>query len=189
MKLPRDGRRDFGAAMNAHWFVDESKSRGYLLAAAAIPPTELNQMRKLIDALRLPRQRRIHFTAESDSRRKAILGSFAAAGVTAFIYDASSHRKVQHAREAAMTRLVNDAVKTGASTLVIECDDEAIKSDKAIIRREVSIAGRHHTFRYIHQRAHEECLLAIPDALAWSWAKGGHWRQRAAPLVTQVSQV
>jgi hypothetical protein len=175
--------------MNAHLFVDESKSRGYLLVAAIVSPTELNTLRKLIDSLRLPRQRRIHFTAESDSRRKMILKSLVSAGVRAVLYDASSHSKARQAREAAMTRLVDDAVKAGASTLVIELDDEALKSDRVTIRSRAERAGCLGTLRYSHKRPHEECLLAIPDAIAWSWAKGGHWRPRVQPLLSQVIAV
>jgi hypothetical protein len=46
--------------VNAHLFVDESKSRGYLLAAAIVSPTELNTLRKLVHTknafLRFPTQ-------------------------------------------------------------------------------------------------------------------------------------
>jgi hypothetical protein len=38
-------------------------------------------------------------------------------------------------------------------------------------------------------RAYEESLLAIPDAIAWSWAKGGHWRARVSEIVTDVRKV
>lgn len=29
-------------------------------------------------------------------------------------------------------------------------------------------------------------LLAVPDAIAWCWAKGGQWRDRVQLLVTEV---
>lgn len=42
---------------------------------------------------------------------------------------------------------------------------------------------------YRHHRAHEEPLLALPDAIAWSWHRGGQWRKRVEPLVTAVKVV
>jgi hypothetical protein len=32
-------------------------------------------------------------------------------------------------------------------------------------------------------------LLAIPDAIAWCWAKGGDWRRRIESVVTDVREV
>ncbi|SBT63129.1 hypothetical protein GA0070622_0072 [Micromonospora sediminicola] len=43
--------------------------------------------------------------------------------------------------------------------------------------------------RYDQLRAHEECLLAIPDALAWCWAKGGRWRNSIRRMVSESRQV
>jgi hypothetical protein len=160
--------------LSAHVFVDESKFRGYLLAAAIVPAADLTRLRKLVESLRMPRQRRIHFTTESDSRRKLILSRLAEAGTHAEIYDASGYARFQQARDAAMTCLVDDAAKAGTAMLVIECDDQAVSSDRAIIRARAERAGCLDTFRYAHKRAHEECLLAIPDAMAW--AKGGKGR-------------
>jgi hypothetical protein len=33
---------------------------------------------------------------------------------------------------------------------------------------------------------HLDPLLWIPDAIAWSWAKGGEWRQLVAPYCELV---
>lgn len=172
--------------MSTHVFVDESKSRGLLLAAALVPPGDLAQTRKLVDSLRLPRQRRIHFTAESDARRKTILRALADVGTKVVIYDATSYSNIKHARDAAMTRLVDDAIKIGTRILVIERDDQSEASDRAIIRARADQAGCRDTLRYVHKRAYEECLLSIPDAVAWSWAKGGHWRRHVDTIVSDV---
>jgi hypothetical protein len=178
-----------GLMMNAHVFVDESKARGLLLAAAVIPPEELARMRKLVDSLRLPRQRRIHFTAESDARRKIILTALAGAGTRAIVYDASAYKDIKRARDTALSRLVDDSAKLGARMLVIERDDQSEASDRAIIRSRAEIAGCLDQLRYVHKRSHEECLLSIPDAVAWTWAKAGHWRQRVEGIVAEVVHV
>lgn len=43
--------------------------------------------------------------------------------------------------------------------------------------------------RYEHKHAHTDVLLGIPDAIAWSWAKGGPWRQLIAPTVINVRDI
>jgi hypothetical protein len=175
--------------MQPHVFVDESKARRYLLAAAVVPSERLDQLRKLVGALRLPGQTRIHFTAESDPRRKTILSVMAAAGACVTVYDASAYPDVKIARNMAMTQLVDDAAKMGARRLIIEVDTHVIVSDVKIIRERAERAGCLDMLIYEHRRAREECLLAIPDAVAWAWAKGGSWRQRARPLVSAVIKV
>jgi hypothetical protein len=158
-----------------------------LLAAAVIAPEALGGLRRQVAALRLPRQRRLHFTAESDRRRKTILAALIeAAGPCVVIYDAPGRRSDREARDLAMARLVDDAAKIGAARLVIERDEPAIAGDRRIIRDRATRAGCLDTLRYEHRRPHEDCLLAIPDAAAWCWAKSGDWRHRAGPLISHV---
>lgn len=176
--------------MQPHVFVDESKARHYLLAAAVVPADKLDQVRKLVGALRLPGQRRIHFTTEGDTRRKTILSVMAsAAEACVTVYDASAISDVKQARDKAMAQLVDDAAKMGARRLVIERDTNVVESDKKIIRERAERAGCLDTLIYEHRRAHEECLLSIPDAVAWAWAKRGPWRERAKPLVSSVIRI
>lgn len=42
---------------------------------------------------------------------------------------------------------------------------------------------------YLHERAAQEPLLAIPDVIGWAWARSGDWRRRALPLVESVIDV
>lgn len=177
--------------MHPHVFVDESKTRrGYLLAAATILPCHVTALRKHVAELCLPGQRRIHMTSESDHRRKKILSALAAsAGRVVTVYDASAFSDVKEARDAAMARLVDDAAKSGSELLVIEKEDQAVASDRRIIRERAALAGCQDFLRYEHLRPHEDHLLAIPDAVVWAWAKGGHWRLRASRLVAEVVEV
>jgi hypothetical protein len=73
--------------------------------------------------------------------------------------------------------------------LVIERDDQSEASDRLIIRERAGAAGCLDRMRYVHKRSHEECLLSIPDAVAWSWAKAGHWRERVSRIVTETIRV
>jgi len=167
-------------------FVDESKARGYLLVAVFVNSADLPRTRKHVNTLRLPRQRRLHFTTASKPHRKAILRGLAESGVSATMYDASAYCTEKAARNAAMSRMVDDAARVGATLLIVERDDSTLVADRIIIQDCLRRAGCQDTLRYEHLRAHEECLLALPDDIAWCWARGGEWRHRVKFLVTEV---
>jgi hypothetical protein len=73
-----------------------------------------------------------------------------------------------------------------ASRIVLEADDHVVDSDQAIIRRELGKAGVAEIVGVDHLKAHEEMLLAVPDALAWGFMKGGEWAKLAEPLLADV---
>lgn len=171
--------------MTGHAFVDESKARGFLLAAAVMDPADLALARKQVSVLRMPRQRRIHFAKEHDSRRRKIIDALASTEVRVRIYDAGRVDE-RVARRACLEALIDDLARLKVRMLVLEQDDSLIESDRRVLYERVRVAGCEHTLRYEHKAAHEECLLAIPDAVAWCWAKGGEWRRRAEPIVAEI---
>jgi hypothetical protein len=175
--------------VKAHIFVDECKVRGLLLAAAVMPPSDLAPLRKLLGGLRVPGQRRIHFSAESDGRRKVILRALVDAGVEARIFDARAIKNIKSARDAAVARLADDALELGAELLVLERDDASLVADRRTMRTRSDLAGRTDAVRLVHKRAYEDCLLSIPDAVAWAWMKAGSWRDHVKPVVSCVIDV
>jgi hypothetical protein len=171
--------------MTLHVFADESKKRGFILAAAIVDQGDLKELRATVAGLRLPRQRRLHFAKESDGRRSVIIRTFAQANLLVNIYNAAGFRQDKLGRDAAIARLADDAVSMGAARLVLELDDSVLQSDRRIIGERLA-KNNGHDLRYEHQRAYEEGLLAIPDAVAWCWAKGGNWRKAAEDIVAEV---
>lgn len=79
--------------------------------------------------------------------------------------------------------------KLASAQLILETEEGALRSDKALIFAQLRSGGDGNALQYAHMRAYEESLLAIPDAIAWSWAKGGHWRARVNEIVTDVRRV
>lgn len=175
--------------MTSHVFVDESKQRDYYLAAATIPSTELALCRQVIRALILPGQRRLHFKNEGLPRRRKILDAIRDLRPTIVIYDARQHARQPAARHACLVALIPDVLSIGAERLVFETDEAALRADRATLFAEIRRSGTPPGLRYYHQRAYEECLLAIPDAVAWCWAQGGRWRGEVRQLVTRVQRV
>jgi hypothetical protein len=172
-----------------HAFADEAKERGYIMVAALLAPNKLVAARQSIRALIMPGQRRIHFQKESNARRKQILDTMIALGVEAIIYDGRQHTANKPARDACLARLVTDLMDLDVERLILETEEGALRSDKALIFAQLRSAGDGNALQYAHMRAYEESLLAIPDAIAWSWAKGGHWRARVSEIVADVRKV
>jgi hypothetical protein len=117
-------------------------------------------MQKLV----LPGRRRIHFHKERPEQRSRILDTIRRLPVRATVYDATAYRRIKIARDACLIALVADLAKIDGVRVVLEVDDS--------------------TFR-----ARDEALLAIPDAVAWSWAKGGHWRAMVRSIISDVRRV
>ncbi|WP_446211672.1 hypothetical protein [Micromonospora sp. IBSANI012] len=175
--------------MVLHVFADETKERGLLLAAASVDQGELVAARQAVNRLTMRGQRSIHFCKERNERRRQIIAAMRRVNTSVVIYDATAHRDQKAAREACLRALVTDSAKAAAERLVLELDDSRRAADARVLTQEIRLAGMPGQLRYDHLRAHEECLLAIPDAVAWSWAKGGEWRAMVRPMISQIQEV
>lgn len=176
--------------MSGHIFVDETKQRDYLMIAGVVLPHDLHPLRRTMRGLVLPGQRRLHMNDERDSRRRTIVSALVQMNISATIYDAGRvYRTQREARAACLRSLVTDAASTGAAMLILEQDDSLLSWDKQHLIEYTREAGCRDTLRYEHRHAAQEGLLAIPDAIAWCWAKGGDWRRRISPIITEVRKV
>lgn len=168
-----------------HIYVDETKNRGYVLAASVLMGPDVEAMRKTMRKLVLPGQHRIHMAKERDARRKEIADTICSAGVSAIIYDAGRrYGNELDARAACLESIIADIDAGQPTLLVIEQDDSLIHWDKQRLIEMVRASGSRDTLRYEHHRAKAELLLTIPDAIAWCWARGGQWRQRISAVTT-----
>lgn len=178
------------AGKPCHVFVDESKRKGYLVAAAVVATGDLSARRRDLRELVLPGQRRIHMKSESDPRRRLILKRMAEWGLSAILIEAGPHHGNDLARRAAaLEALMAFIANEGHTRLCLESDETQDKRDRQQLHalcRQLPVAD---SFEYHHLRAHEEPLLTVPDAIAWSWTRGGPWRELATPLVDQVIPV
>jgi hypothetical protein len=164
--------------MRSHVFVDENKSRGLLLAAAACLSGDVNAHRRTMKGLLLPRQRRLHFFKESAPRQRKILAVIESFGLDVKLYATPSDNHAGRAR--CLNAIVEDAAEV-AERLVIERDESRLEFDKQVLYRAVRAHDCVDTLQYELLAPHLDPLLWIPDAIAWSWAKGGEWRQLVTP--------
>jgi hypothetical protein len=167
-------------------FVDKSKAKGYLLAAAVIEPRNLAKARREIRNLVLPRQQRILMTKESDSRRRQLLSVIDSLEVPVTIYRADSRKFTELAcRDLCIDTLVRDAALNRHFEITFETDESLITRDQKQVAATMREIGLTDGLAYRHLRAASEPLLIIPDAVVWAWMKGGDWHRRVN-LVTVI---
>jgi hypothetical protein len=171
-------------------FVDESLRKGYLLAAAVVAPEDLARVRSTLRGLRLPGERRLHFQAESEQRRRKIVGVLVQQSIEVHLYIGLG--RSERVRESCLRRLIDDAVKLNLQRLVLESrgqgpdrNDRKIIAESLRIQSDPALASPPGLV-YEHLRAHEEPVLWIPDAVAWCHGAHRQWRSRISPLVERV---
>jgi len=168
--------------------VDESKQRDYLLVAAVLAPQDLAPARRAIRGLLLPGQPRLHMKQERDSRRRKILSTIDGISPELLIYRAPSDGRTEIARrDHCLRRLVDDLHRGGHTRLCLELDQTLRGKDLQTLIEATHAASRTPWLDYRHERARDEALLAIPDAVAWAWSKGGDWQRRCG--ITTVIDV
>lgn len=171
-------------------FVDETKRTNYLLVATFVQRGDLEAVRRTLRDLVLPGQKRLHMKSERDQRKRMIASAVVGSHVRAIVYDADRRYGSELDRRAACLRaLVHDVALLSGVDLVFDRDETLVSWDNQRLiefTREANSRGR---LRYRHETAAAELLLALPDAVAWCWAKGGDWRRRVESVVTDVRQV
>lgn len=172
-----------------NFYVDETKAKTYLVAAASGSPDQLKVARREINTLVLPGQRSPHMNNEKDSRRRAIADlvvRLSDLGVRATIYDAGRVGTERERRARCLEALVSDVAQYWGASIVLDLDESLLSWDRQHLMENLRATGVSDRISYCHRIRHEEQLLAIPDAIAWCWARGGSWRQRIKPIVAEV---
>ncbi|MET9318412.1 hypothetical protein ABZX12_41920 [Kribbella sp. NPDC003505] len=163
--------------MPIHVFVDESKSRGLLMAAARCPADEVTVNRKALRSFLLPGQERLHFNNETDSRRKQILKMIGDFHLLVDVYHVD--RETPANRRRCLEAIVRDNAGD-AERLVIERDDSTYDKDHTTLHAACHRFGCF-DLRWELLAPKLDALLWVPDAVAAAWARGGHWRRLVAP--------
>ena len=169
------------ARMGMRYLIDETKAKGYVVVAVACPDDRVRELRTTVGSLVMSGQRSLHMKTESAARRKVIADVVASLCLDAWVVDASSGAGKEHERRArALTSLL---MVTGADAqLVFDRDLTMERFD----RRVLSAMPPHERPTHVHLERHRESLLALPDVIAWCWARGGEWRRRLSPLTIRV---
>ena len=161
--------------MTSHAFIDESvRGPNYCLCATLVPGHGLAAARSHMRSLLISGQRRLHFASESPRRRKALLQDIAKIPCQSMIHVAIGGEQVK-ARAAALESLMVELVDRNVERIVLDSRQGQDHRDRVVIARALGPdAGT--DVQYQHLSSASEPLLWIPDAVAWSWGRGGQWR-------------
>ncbi|GLI27133.1 hypothetical protein ARHIZOSPH14_13750 [Agromyces rhizosphaerae] len=164
-------------------FVDESKSGGYYIAAAATASTDVASIERRLRGLRAGGRSAIHFNDES-KRRDQLIRALCELEVRVHVYVMRRARDTV-ARPALLRALVADLIDGGAADLTLERDASLEAADRRVIRGELDRLGALTRLKYGHRGRTEQPMLWIADAVAWCEQKGGVWPQKVAPIVAR----
>jgi hypothetical protein len=166
-------------------FVDESVRRTYVLCAVRVDPRDLAAARSAVRALLLRGERRIHFSKESDRRRRELLARLCDHGFDVALYSAPAHDRTARA---GLVALLVDDLGDELHRLVFESRNAGDVDDQ---RQLIDLHRTGHFpdhATYEHLRPHEEPLLWVADAVAWAHGAGGDWPRHIAPMIRIVRQ-
>jgi len=171
-------------------YVDETKAKGYVLVAGIVLPADSTAIRKEMRKLVAPGQSRVHMKHEKVPRQHLIVAKLVALDLRVVIYEADRrvHGTDIACRKACLEQLVAEHATT-CESVVFDSDPSQDGRDRQILVEQTRRHGCRDTMSYEHSKATVEPLLAIPDVVAWSWARDGDWRRRIRPIVERVVQV
>lgn len=169
-----------------HVFVDETKSRDYIMAAAAMLPGDVTVARKQLRGLLLPNLDRLHFKSEKNDRRRQVIAALCELDVQVDVYIAHTKDHVA-GRRACMKAILDDVLSAEARMLTFELDESVALADRRLIHERFRFEAAPPAYRQL--RAKEEPLLWISDAVAWCYQRGGEWRRLCEPIVHAAHQL
>lgn len=166
-------------------FIDESFSKNYIMVGHLVETNRVGQLRKAIRSHVLSGQRSIHFVKESNSRRKYLLSQFHRLGCQTIKAEVAID-DLKSARLKALETLIALSGEFQILSFVFELDETTFLSDKAALERHnLGVGNNKITFDF--KARHEEPLLWLADAVAWSLGRGGVWKSRVESLVISAN--
>lgn len=178
------GRDRKTARMGMRYLVDETKAKGYVVVVVACPDERVRELRATVNALVMPGQRSLHMKAEGLARRKLIADAIGALALDVWVLDSSGGSGKEHERRARALNSLLHRVDGPGAHLIFDRDASMEPFD----RRLLSAMLPHLRPTYVHHQRHEEPLLALPDVIAWCWARGGVWRRRLGRLTIHATE-
>jgi len=167
--------------------VDESKAAAYLMVAVSIDASDRHEIRRQLDTLTLPGRRGLHMQSESPRRRRTIVSSLTRLAVrqdwVIRLYSAGRSGTEKERRRRCLEAIVADHTKPALTHVVFDKDALLEGWDRQVLIEQLRSSSEMGNLTYEHQSRNSEQLLAIPDAFAWCWARGGEWRRRVKPVI------
>jgi hypothetical protein len=162
-------------------YVDESKRRGYILAATIVENHTAPSLRKALKR-EITSGRSIHFIDEKDSRRKQLLQAYIRLGFKVRIFSEDGKPDFD-LRKVCLIRAFEFATQNGIEQVVIETDESILLLEKRFLNQLFKEREWSGIVGYDHKAKHEEPLIWVSDAVVWCVGRGGDWAKLAEPLI------
>jgi hypothetical protein len=168
--------------------VDESKARHFILCAVFIEESKSKAVSKALGLLRLGGQSRIHFVAESFRRKRFLLSQYRQM-ICRVEYFVVRDLPEKASRQLAFEALLMSFDRNQRYRLVIENDENHTQWDRKVISRTIAKLGMDGSVTFEHDNARNQILLWLPDALAWTKARGGDWTHNLSAFECKTIEV
>lgn len=166
-------------------FIDESKSKNYLLVCFAAEDKNVIALRKSIKVLLLPGQRSIHFQKESDRVRKRIISTLLGLNVKCLVFRVAG-RIALEARRISIQKMVTFGSQSGYGRFVFELDETSLHEDVKVLNELTYSKQLIGEVSWDHIERHHEPLLWVADAVAWCINRGGDWARMVRPMILET---
>jgi len=171
--------------MPFHVYIDESiRGKIYFLGAVRIQSADIGWIRTRVASKLKFRGVSVHMHHESESVRKQAVREFCKLPITVDIVQASIERSTLDARTRALRSLGDEIAVEKCSLIVLENISSDL-TDKRILR-DLAKNSNHSFPEYRHMTPSQEPLLQLADIAAWSFGRGGEWRQQLSSHVRKV---
>jgi hypothetical protein len=145
------------------------------------------EIRRGVESLMRPRQRRIHFHDESLAERRRFIEGFAQLPIRVIVVAARIEQGVddEQARALCLSRLVHGLQDRRVSRVVLESRHD----DHRDVRTIITARRREPMLVFDHRRPAGEPLLWMADGAAWAGRVGGAELDRLAAVMDQLLDV
>lgn len=155
--------------------IDESKAKQFLLCVVEIDTRHLNKAKKVVKNTRKKGQSTVHFVSERASRKKEILSNYRDIDFRCKIF-ISANKKEIPARATCLKALIESLDEKESYSIILDRDETNVARDRVVFFENLRKKRFSKDVEYKHHEPSQENLLWIPDAIAWTVAKGGSWK-------------
>ncbi|WP_157671380.1 hypothetical protein [Candidatus Aquiluna sp. UB-MaderosW2red] len=147
--------------------------------------------RMTLNQLRLKGQRSIHFAKESDSRRMNILKSLLTIPsiTTCYVVKGLNRGSEGAARQLCVMATVSELSPSEQYKVIFDLDENFLAADRLTLGRQLRSRQNKTQVIFHHLEPYQEQLLALPDAFAWAFARGGRWRLALRSLDLRIKHL
>jgi len=171
--------------MAVNVFLDESISNdSYFVVTSEVPTAVCRQVRTSMRKFSKKVGRAVHMYQAPPQLKKKALQTVLEMNAEHVIFTISTSSRTNiDCRMRCLEAVINYFADSDVAVLTLDRSN-TMGRDAKVLSNFKTIQERFVTYRHI--ASHQEPLLWLPDIVAWSYARGGHWRESVRPIIREV---